>query len=174
MMTVNNLLFENLDDSHYKSAESAVKEYPVFRNAFKDVLGFDEKTDGYVALQKGHQREALLSELHTAAVLKANGHSVILLPEVGNSKHPDALIDGVVSEFKQVRKLTIRALKDDFYESRKKGATRIVLEIINPLERDMLFELLKRLAHNPMVNALQDVFLVIDGKLEKIILENLK
>jgi hypothetical protein len=174
MKTVNKLLFENLDDSHYTNTAAAIKEYPIFKYAFKGVLGFDENTDGYVALQKGHQREALSSELPTAIVLKAYGHGVILLPEVGNNKHPDALIDGIVSEFKQVRKLTIRALKDDFYESRKKGTTRIVLEIPEAPELDTLFVLLKRLAHNPMVNELQDVFLVIDGKLEKVFLKNLK
>lgn len=174
MNTFNKLLFENLDGSHYTTTETAVKEYPVFIHAFKDILGFDEQTGGYVALQKGHQREALLDELRTASVLKANGHAVVLLSEVGNNKHPDALIDGVVSEFKQVRKLTIRALKDDFYESRKKGATRIVLEIADASGHDMLFQLLKRIANNPMVNELQDVFLVIGGKLEKVVLKDLK
>lgn len=107
MKTNNQLLFENLDKKHYVTTETAEKEFPIFKNDFKNdfknVLGYDADTDGSVALQKGHQREALRNELPMTIVLKDNGHAVILLSEVGNGKHPDALVDGILSEFKQVQ-----------------------------------------------------------------------
>lgn len=172
--TKNQLLFENLDNTHYTTTAIATKEYPIFKNDFKGILGYDAETNGSIALQKGHQREALKNELTTAVVLKENGHAVVLLSELGHGKHPDALIDGILSEFKQVRKLTIRALKEDFYEARKKGAKKIVLEVKVDTERTFLFDLLRRIACNSMVNELQDVFLIFDNKLEKFILNDLK
>ena len=93
---------------------------------------------------------------------------------MGSGKHADATVDGILSEFKQVRKLTIRALKEDFYEARKKGAKKIVLDIIDTSERALLFDLLKRVANNPMVNELQDVFLVLGDTLERSKLKDLK
>jgi hypothetical protein len=63
MKTVNQLLFENLDHTHYTDTKTASKEYEIFNHAFKDVLGYDEKTGGCLALQKGHQPAALVDEL---------------------------------------------------------------------------------------------------------------
>jgi phosphopantetheine adenylyltransferase len=174
MKTVNQLLFENLTDNHYTNTAMAVEEYHIFKQNFKTVLGYDEKTDGSVAIQKNHAWAALINELHIAQVLKENGHSVILLSEIGVGKHADATVDGILSEFKQVRKLTIRSLKEDFYEARKKGAKCIVLEIKDTSDREFLFELLKRIANNPMVNELQDVFLVLNDTLERWVLKDLK
>jgi hypothetical protein len=174
MKTVNQVLFENLTDNHYTDTAAAVQEYHIFKYAFKDVLGYNTKTNGSVALQKGHAWAALINELHIAEVLKQGGHSVVLLSEIGEGKHVDATVDGILSEFKQVRKLTIRALKEDFYEARKKGAKTIVLDIKDTSQRVLLFELLKRIANNPIVNELQDVFLVLDNTLERWTLKNLK
>jgi hypothetical protein len=174
MKTVNQLLFENLGDNHYTTTHQATKEYHIFRHNYKNVLGYSERTDGSVALQKGHAWAALVNELHIAEVLKEYGHSVVLLSEVGGGKHADATVDGILCEFKQVRKLTIRALKEDFYEARKKGAKTIVLDIKYTSEPILLFDLLKRIAHNPMVNELQDVFLVLDNVLKRVALKDLK
>lgn len=174
MKTINQLLFENLGDNHYVSTQEAVQEYHIFKHSFKDILGYNERTNGSVALQKGHAWAALVNELHITEVLKENGHSVVLLSEVGDGKHADATVDGILSEFKQVRKLTIRALKEDFYEARKKGAKTIILDIKDSSQRALLFDLLKRIANNPMVNELQDVFLVLDNVLERVTLKDLK
>ncbi|MDZ7876666.1 MAG: hypothetical protein U5L45_03305 [Saprospiraceae bacterium] len=47
------LQFENLDDTHYITTKAAVKEYAIFSTNFKDVLGYDETTEGSVAFKKG-------------------------------------------------------------------------------------------------------------------------
>jgi hypothetical protein len=103
-MTTNEQLFENLDDNHYTSARAAIKEYSVFENDFQDVLGYNLLTGGSVALQKGHQPKALLDELPTAAILKSNGHTVILIDETGKGKQLDCTIDGVLSVFLECQK----------------------------------------------------------------------
>jgi hypothetical protein len=174
MKTVNQLLFENLSDNHYTTTIEAVHEYHIFKHHFEGVIGYNANTDGSVVLQKGHAWAALVNELHIAEVLKEHGHSVVLLSEMGDGKHADATVDGILTEFKQVRKLTIRALKEDFYEARKKGAKKIVLDIMDVTKHALLFDLLKRVANNPMVNELQDVFLVLGNELERLTLKDLK
>lgn len=174
MKTNNQLLFENLDDTHYTTAAAAAKEYNIFKHSFNDALGYDEASDGSLALQKGHEWLPLAYELPTAIVLKNNGHAVVLISELGEGKHADAWVDDILSEFKQVRKMTIRAIKEDFYEARKKGAKRIVLDVKEASQRDTLFQLLHRIANNPMVNELQDVFIIVNGQLERVVLKDLK
>jgi hypothetical protein len=167
-MTIENkLLFENLDNRYYKTAKTAVKEYSIFRTEFKDVLGFDDVTGGSVALQKGHQPRALYDELPTVSILKDNGHAVILLDESGFGKQLDCLIDGILSEIKLVKTFSYRSLKEDFYEAHKKGAKRLVVTISTETDRTALEIVLKRIAHNPFVNKINDVFLIFEGDLER-------
>ena len=83
------------------------------------------------------------------------------------------MIDGVASEIKDVKTLTYRSLKDDFKESLKKGAKRVVL-VVNKVDREVLKEILKRIAHNPFTNQIDDLFLIVDGKLEKCQLSQFK
>jgi hypothetical protein len=165
--TVNELLFENLDATHYTTAKQAVADYSIFKRKFTQILGYDKITDGSVALQKGHQRGALEDELPSVQILKNNGLSVILLNELGVGKHLDCTVDGVPSEIKCVRTLSFRSLKEDFYEAHKKGAKRIILHIAIKTEREILIIVLKRIANNPLVNKLNDFFLIYEDKLEK-------
>ena len=173
MKTANKLLFDDLDNTHYKNAPDASKDYFVFKKYFKESLGYDNQSGGYLALQKGHQPKALLDELPTALLLKKEGFAVVLLNETGEGKKVDALIDGVASEIKDVKTLTYRSLKDDFKESLKKGAKRVVL-VVNKVDREVLKEILKRIAHNPFTNQIDDLFLIVDGKLEKCQLSHFK
>ena len=93
MKTTHEIQFENLDSSYYTSAREAAKEYRIFKYHFRDLLGYDEKTGGFVALQQGHQHGALTDELPSVAILKDNGHAVILIDESGEGKHLDCTID---------------------------------------------------------------------------------
>jgi hypothetical protein len=163
----NKLLFENLDETHYTTAKTAAKEYSIFKTEFKNVLGFDSITGGVVALQKGHQPRALYDELPTVTILKSNGHFVILLDESGFGKQLDCLIDGIFSEIKLVKTFSYRSLKEDFYEAHKKGAKRLVVTISTETDRTALEIVLKRIAHNPFVNQINDIFLIFENKLER-------
>jgi uncharacterized protein with FMN-binding domain len=174
MKTENELLFENLDERHYTTTAAAVVEYAIFKANFKDVLGYDEQTGGSVALQKGHQPRALYDELSTALILKKSGHTVILLDESGIGKQLDCLVDGTLSEIKLVKTFSYRSLKEDFYEAHKKGAKRIVLTISTETDRITLISVLKRIANNPFVNQINDIFLIFENKLDKCKLSDFK
>jgi hypothetical protein len=174
MKTKNEQLFDNLDEKHYISAIDAVVEYRVFKRQFEDVLGYDEKTDGFVALQKGHQPGALFDELPIVSVLKNYGHAVVLTDESGTGKHVDCTIDDIPSEIKLVVTFTLRSFKEDFYSAYKKNAKRIVLKILDDFVREDLIIILKRIAYNPLVNHVNDVFLIINDKLEKCHLSDFK
>jgi hypothetical protein len=167
MKIENKLLFEILDETHYTTTQTAVKEYSIFKTEFKDILGFDELTGGSVALQKGHQPRALYDELPTVSILKDNGYSIILLDESGIGKQLDCLIDGILSEIKLVKTFSYRSLKEDFYEAHKKGAKRLVVTISTETDRTALETVLKRIAHNPFVNQINDIFLIFEHKLER-------
>ena len=168
------LLFEDLIETHYTTTEAAVKEYSIFKTDFQDVLGYDETTGGSIALQKGHQPRALYDELPTALILKNVGYSVILLDESGIGKQVDCLVDGVLSEIKLVKTFSHRSLKDDFYEAHKKGAKRLILTISTDTSRETVTIVLKRIANNPFVNKINDIFLILDNKLERLTLSDFK
>jgi hypothetical protein len=174
MKTNNKLLFENLDATHYTATQDAVSEYRIFKRQFDSVLGYDSGTDGYVALQKGHQPGALVDELPCVQILKNNGHAVVLLNELGEGKHLDCTVDGVPSEIKRVKTFSLRSLKEDFYEAHKKGAKRIVIHITAQAERADLILVLRRIANNPFVNKLDDFFLIYKDVLEKHLLSSFK
>ena len=167
---LNKFLFDHLDRStHYITAEAAVTEYHrIFsKDRFDEVLGYDEKTDGFVALQHRHQPMALIDELPTVAILKDKGHAVILLDESGEGRHSDCLIDGVISELKCVKTLSIRSVKEHFQRAYKQGAKRIVIHIVAQAERETLMVILKRVACNNLANQIDDVFLIFENELEK-------
>ena len=167
---LNKFLFDHLDRStHYVTAEAAVTEYyRIFiRDRFNKVLGYDEKTDGFVALQHRHQPMALIDELPTVAILKDKGHAVILLDESGEGRHSDCLIDGVISELKCVKTLSYSSVKKHFQKAYKQGATRIVIHIVAQTERETLMVILKRVACNDLANQINDVFLIFENELEK-------
>ena len=56
------------------------------------------------APRSGRQSEILEQELSQARILVALGHTIYLLPEFGprKTKHPDAIVDGLIMEFKTV------------------------------------------------------------------------
>jgi hypothetical protein len=73
------------------------------------------------APRSDRQSEILEQELSQARILAALGHTVYLLPESGprKTKHPDAVVDGLVMEFKIVSD-NERKIKEKYKEARKK------------------------------------------------------
>lgn len=116
----------------------------------------------------------MYDELPTTLILKNEGYSVILLDESGIGKQLDCTVDGVLSEIKLVKTFSHRSLKDDFYEAHKKGAKRLILTISTKTKRETVTIVLKRIANNPFVNKINDVFLIFDNKLERLKLSDFK
>ena len=81
------------------------------------------------APRSGRQSEILNQELSQARILAALGHTVYLLPEFGprKTKHPDAIVDGLIMEFKTVSG-NERKIKEKYKEAREK-AENVFLQI---------------------------------------------
>ena len=79
--------------------------------------------------RSNRQAEILNQELAQARILSTKGHSVYLLPESGprKTKHPDAIVDGLIMEFKTVTG-NERKIKEKFKEAREK-AENVFLQI---------------------------------------------
>jgi hypothetical protein len=75
------------------------------------------------------QTEILGKELAQAHILANLGHAVYLLPEYGprKTKHPDAVVDGLIMEFKTVSG-NERKIKEKYKEARDK-AENVFLQI---------------------------------------------
>ena len=84
------------------------------------------------APRSDRQTEILNQELSQARILAALGHVIFLLPERGphKTKHPDAIVDGLIMEFKIVSG-NERKVKEKYKEARKK-ADNVFLQIDSP------------------------------------------
>jgi hypothetical protein len=68
------------------------------------------------------QARILEKEIAQARLLAAQGHAVYLLPENGprGMKHPDAVVDGFIMEFKTVTG-NLRKIKENYKDARRKA-----------------------------------------------------
>ena len=84
------------------------------------------------APRSDRQSEILDQELSQARILAALGHTVYLLPEFGprKTKHPDAIVDGFIMEFKTVSG-NERKIKEKYKEAREK-ADNVFLQVDPP------------------------------------------
>jgi hypothetical protein len=81
--------------------------------------------------KSNNQKRDLEKELVQSRILTAMGSTVYLLPEVGASKHPDAVVDGFIMEFKTITGNADRV--EDHYRSSRKKADRIFFKINSDL-----------------------------------------
>lgn len=81
------------------------------------------------------QFQVLEQELVQARLLVAHGHIVYLLPEHGSrgEKHPDAIVDGLIMEFKTITG-NIRKIGEN-YKAAMEKAENVFLKIDAPLTR---------------------------------------
>jgi len=84
------------------------------------------------APRSDRQSEILNQELAQSRILATLGHAVYLLPEFGprKTKHPDAIVDGIIMEFKTVSG-NARKIKEKYKEAREK-AQNVFLQIDPP------------------------------------------
>lgn len=160
-------IFRNLDDRHYLSSEQAREKYAIFENEYQDALGFDFDSNGFLALQNGHQPHALAYELPLALILKGEGHAVILLDESGKGKQIDATIDGVFFEMKDMSHTVnyFERIKKNLRETLKKGCKNVVISIEGNTSIESINTILHRLAHQQETKPIDNIWFSFDGKL---------
>jgi hypothetical protein len=86
------------------------------------------------------QVKTLEKEITHAQILAHNGHTVYLLPEHGprGMKHPDAVVDGLIMEFKTITG-NIRKIAGNFKAARKK-AENIFLKVDAGFSQEIVLE----------------------------------
>jgi len=89
-------------------------------------------------------REVLDKDMVSARLIVANGHTVYLLPEKGprKVKHPDAIVDGGIMEFKTVTG-NFRKVGENFKEAKEK-ADSVFLTIMPDYSKEAVQRKLKR------------------------------
>jgi hypothetical protein len=95
------------------------------------------------APKSAEQVKTLEKEMEHARILAGGGHAVYLLPEHGprGVKHPDAVVDGFLYEFKTVTG-NIRKIAGNFKAAREK-AENVFLEIIPDYSKEAVQKKLK-------------------------------
>ncbi|MFN0035090.1 MAG: hypothetical protein ACKVUS_08490 [Saprospiraceae bacterium] len=130
----NRQIFEDLpSEAYFKSVEKAAK---IFRDMAQHVgsLGFDEETNGFLALHRRHAPSGFEQEIPVCVFLKKLGFGVVLAEEFPHRKSADAEIDGVVFEIKQVAqaKNILRAIRRQFRTAYHK-CDNLLLHIAQPI-----------------------------------------
>jgi hypothetical protein len=126
---------EQTEKTH-KAREKAIKLYPqeTWRQIEERIFIASSREP------KGKQQKHILEkELVQARMLTAYGSTVYLLPEIVDPanlgvKHPDAVVDGFLMEFKTISG-SINQVEHRFQESRKK-ADRVFFNIQSPLTQE--------------------------------------
>jgi hypothetical protein len=117
--------------------ENAVSLYP-------DVTWIKINQSIYLASPRAprseDQTKILEKELTQARILAALGHTVYLLPESGprKTKHPDAIVDGLIMEFKTITG-NIRKIRENFKDARQK-AENVFLKIDADFSPEVVLE----------------------------------
>ncbi|MDR3303364.1 MAG: hypothetical protein LBS86_03030, partial [Treponema sp.] len=95
-----------VDPEQQAAKAQRTREYAV--SLYPDVTWIKIDQSIYLASPRAprseDQTKILEKELIQARILAALGHTVYLLPESGprNTKHPDAIVDGFIMEFKTI------------------------------------------------------------------------
>jgi hypothetical protein len=124
-------------DKAQKAREKAASLYP-------DVTWIPIDQNIYLAASRAPRSEdqamILEKELTQARILAALGHTVYLLPECGprKTKHPDAIVDGFIMEFKTVTG-NERKIRENFKDARKK-AESVFLKIDADFSQEFVLE----------------------------------
>lgn len=93
--------------------------------------------------KSAEQVKTLEKELAQAQILAAMGHTVYLPPESGTrkTKHPDAIVDGLIMEFKTVTG-NIRKVAENFKAAREK-AESVFMTIVPDYSKEAVQRKLK-------------------------------
>ena len=165
MATVNKLLFENIDPRDYATDFEALQKFGFRKlDAFKEVIGFDEDSQGWVVVNKYHAVSGLFDELPTCAILKKQGFRVELIAESNKTISADAFVNDELYEMKRVSSAINlpRAIEKQLRLAYKKSEN-IVLHIDQPIDPNLLVAALRKAVFNH--SGIKKVLLVWENKI---------
>lgn len=106
-------------------------------------------------------KDILEKEMEIASMLAAAGHFVWMLPENrANVKNPDAIIDGLIYDFKQVK---LSKVEQRFVEALKQ-ANNVVLRLLDEKNVSRVLGKLKKYARNKKRGSL---FVIVDSEIRR-------
>ena len=115
-------------------------------------------------------------ELPIAQLLKNKGYPVVLLDESGRNKQPDAMIEGQIFDFKNLRTTTnyFQRIKKDCQNVLGKECFNVIISLDKDFSDEELNGMIRRLAGNPQVNRLEKVWFILNNQLLKFDLSDYK
>jgi hypothetical protein len=166
MGTKNKLLFDNLNAQGYLTTHAEAKIRFKELSKHPNALGYDETTDGYLVLHKGHQPGGIADEIGACLLLKQKGYGVSLLDESESTgTEPDVTVNGKTYDIKRVyltENLTNR-LSKLFKKVGKMGIGKIVLHIDQAVETPHLVAVLAETAARR--SDVNEIILIVEGNI---------
>ncbi len=138
--TTNQQAFDDLPDADYfKTNEIAGKHFRDVRLFPTGALGFDDLSDGFIALHRTHSPSGLKDEIVACLLLKNMGFGVVLLDEKDFFLAPDAQIGNRIFEIKRLAyaKNVDGAIREHFRSTYRK-AQNLFLHIDQPVRAESL------------------------------------
>jgi hypothetical protein len=136
--TVRDFDFAFMRGDRIRDPSNALKASACVARRFPDVQWFPVEASIFIAQSRlpanSNQRDTLKKEIIQAQILADRGSTIYLLPEEGKSKHPDAIVDGYIMEFKTITG-NIDRIEEHYKEARSK-AGRIFFKIDSHLSQE--------------------------------------
>ena len=147
---VSKLLFENIDANDYAKDFETLQKFGFRKlDAYKDAIGFDEQSQGWVVVHKHHAISGLFDELPTCLILKSQGYHTELIEESNHLSSADAFVNGELYEMKRVSAATNlpRAIEKQLRMAYKKSEN-VLLHVDQPIENAVLVAALRKAVFN--------------------------
>lgn len=119
-------------DKRYREYKSGMNELSErdrearYRRAMGEYVG-SFTVEGKVSAK--YQAEPWAKELQTTQTLSELGHSVEFLPSTGDGRHPDAMLDGVITDFKRVEAFDPDRVFKLIRKAGSQGAEIVVIDL---------------------------------------------
>lgn len=119
-------------DKRYREYKSGMNELSErdrearYRRAMGEYVG-SFTVEGKVSAK--YQAEPWAKELQTTQTLSELGHSVEFLPSTGGGRHPDAMLDGVITDFKRVEAFDPDRVFKLIRKAGSQGAEIVVIDL---------------------------------------------
>ncbi len=135
MSKLNRLKFESYSRSEYLTNQIDAETHFRVMLKFPDVIGYDNKSNGYLVIHRFHSPSGLEDEIPVCQILKLHGYCVELIPEFNTEKSGDVLIGNMLFEIKRLKKGTDLANGvQNHFRRAKKQSDKLLLHIDHKID----------------------------------------
>lgn len=130
---------------------------------------FDQETGGFFARHKTHNEKNEIEENKKIGIMLANKGEAVILKEISkeqNVKNPDALVNGLVTDFKACRPTTT-SIHNAISRAKKQGATGVVINITEPVSASEVERFVKGKLNWYPAGTFQEIWYIVNGIIYK-------